>query len=165
MPSFDMVGSKSDSGFTDTCLSFSWMLFPMSRSSCNGLSCFSSAAISSNAFSIAVSSRSPFSRSPGSDLLCTEYAATSAVFPSAEFLSFLRMLHPPVHPTQPSSHGPLIATITKVPQMKPTLQLPLRIQPPSAYSLFPTAVPVIWPQKVASMKAVLTRLRAFGSIA
>jgi hypothetical protein len=41
---------------------------------------------------------------------------------------------------------------------------PLYSHPPWAYNLFPTAVPVSWPQKAATMYAVLTLFVALGSM-
>ena len=76
----------------------------------------------------------------------------------------LTLGHPPVQPIQPSSLGPLATLNSIASPMNPTLQLPLAIHPPSAYSRFPTAVPTSWPTKTLTMNAVLTRFLALGSM-
>ena len=123
------------------------------------------AAISSGAFSISVSAVSPFSTSLFSTRFFAAYTAVSTVFPSADILSFFRILQPPFQPIHPSSQGPRKAIIINVTPMKSTLQLPLLIHPPCAYNLLPTDVPVSCPQNVASIYAVLTRFLALGSMA
>jgi hypothetical protein len=95
---------------------------------------------------------------------------------------------PPPQPNHPRSCGPLAKHTTKQQTMKPTSPTlaesrtrvgrpknqaresyllpapPLYVQPPSAKSLLPTAVPVSWPTKALTMYAVFTRFLALSSM-
>lgn len=125
-------------------------LTPSSSPSFNALSLPSSAATSSSTFSSAAS----LGACKATSLTLQNWRYKVSVFvshafrtfktylPSALSLSFFLILHPPLHPTHPSSHGPL-APITQIAAItKPTLTLPLAIQPPAAYTWFPAAVPI-----------------------
>lgn len=78
------------------------------------------------------------------------------------FGSCSRILHPPLHPSHFFSRGPRARHTKTAALRKAMFEMPLALQPPTAYKRFPTAVPVSCPVNPASIQHVLTRFLALG---